>query len=90
MYWNGNFDQVIEAIKNGLITEKNVKFFLGYSGWEAGQLDKELNSSSWIIQKITTVDVLKSEASKLWKSIVSNSGEEISMMANFPEDPSLN
>ncbi|MFO7721148.1 MAG: YqgE/AlgH family protein, partial [Gillisia sp.] len=49
IYWGGNFEVVKELILNDLINEKQIRFFLGYSGWDAQQLKDELDSNAWII-----------------------------------------
>ncbi|NJM17194.1 MAG: YqgE/AlgH family protein, partial [Bacteroidales bacterium] len=36
-------------MKSGLITDKQIKFFLGYSGWMANQLESELERNSWVV-----------------------------------------
>jgi len=38
IFWGGNFDKTIELINNGTITEQDIRFFLGYSGWGTSQL----------------------------------------------------
>ncbi|MGB8703645.1 MAG: YqgE/AlgH family protein, partial [Gillisia sp.] len=34
IYWGGNFEAVKELIQKDLIDEKQIRFFLGYSGWD--------------------------------------------------------
>lgn len=41
IYWGGDFTKVAELIKDQTIKETDIKFFLGYSGWEANQLDRK-------------------------------------------------
>ena len=48
VYWGGDFDQIIEMIKTGMISPDKIRFFIGYSGWDKGQLSKELDQKSWI------------------------------------------
>jgi putative transcriptional regulator len=44
IYWGGDFDVVIDLIKTKQITETDIRFFIGYSGWGEGQLAEELAS----------------------------------------------
>lgn len=90
VYWNGNFEQLKAAIEKGLITESEVKFFLGYSGWDNVQLVGELKENSWIIQDIDTDLIFADSEEDLWKTLVRSSNPRISPMADFPEDPNLN
>src|SRR5690606_33036284 len=38
VYWGGDFDKLKFLISQGLIEPKNIRFFVGYSGWSEGQL----------------------------------------------------
>lgn len=91
IYWNGDFESLKLQIKAGNINPRQIKFFLGYSGWGKEQLAEELKSDSWLIQKIKEEQVLRIKTDNLWKEVVlSSKKREINLMANFPEDPSLN
>ena len=48
LYLGGNMDQVIEAINNGSATQEEIQIFIGYCGWDAGELEAELEEGSWI------------------------------------------
>lgn len=91
IYWGGNFEVVMELIGNELINEKQIKFFLGYSGWDANQLDEELNSHSWVI---TTNDdhteLLEKPYNSFWKDKMLELGGEYMLWSNSPENPSYN
>jgi len=34
LYWGGNFEKVTELIQNDKLNSDDIRFFLGYSGWE--------------------------------------------------------
>src|SRR6056300_1204169 len=51
IYWGGDFSVVAELIKDRTIKETDIKFFLGYSGWETDQLENELKANSWVVTK---------------------------------------
>ena len=90
LYTGGKFEDLIPLINTGVITPNEIRFFLGYSGWEAGQLDTELSVSSWIVGKTTVRRVLNTNDKHLWKKILDEMGGKFKMISNFPEDPSLN
>jgi len=73
-----------------VIAPNQIRFFLGYSGWEAGQLDTELSSDSWIVGKTNANRVLNTKDKDLWKKILDEMGGKFKMISNFPEDPGLN
>jgi putative transcriptional regulator len=89
LYWNGNLDQVKAMIEQKLVEPNEIKFFLGYAGWDKIQLEEELKQNSWLIKE-STEDVIFSRNNKLWNEVIANSPKEISVMANFPLDPEMN
>ena len=46
-YLGGNMEQVIEAINTESATQEEIQIFIGYCGWDAGELEAELNEGSW-------------------------------------------
>ncbi len=89
VYWSGDISQLKGMIHNKEISPSDVKFFLGYSGWDKAQLDRELKSNSWFVQEANPSIVFDNDLD-LWKKVVENSSKEISIMAKFPLDPKLN
>ena len=47
LYVGGDFDAVIDYVNAGYDTEGIVRFFVGYSNWVEGQLEKEIRKDSW-------------------------------------------
>lgn len=91
IYWGGNFEAVKELILEGLITDKQIRFFLGYSGWDAEQLQEELISNSWIVtpQK-DTKDIIERPYRSFWKDKMVELGGNYMLWANAPENPGYN
>jgi len=91
IYWGGNFEVLTELIDEERITDMDVKFMLGYSGWDVGQLDKEMEQNSWIVSNQFDADlVFESEGKSLWKDMMVNLGPKYAQMIHFPKNPSLN
>lgn len=88
--WGGNFEQLSNLMKAGTIESKDVKFFLGYSGWSPGQLAAELEENSWIVSEARTRYIFDIHEKELWKTVLSDMGGEYSQIVNYPEDPILN
>lgn len=91
LYWSGNFEYVLKLIKKGEININDIRFFLGYSGWDSNQLNNELNNNTWILAEnshnkniITAVDEV------FWKNKMLDLGGEYSLWSNAPEYPSHN
>ncbi len=91
IYWGGNFEAVKELILNNKITDKEIRFFLGYSGWDAEQLNEELNSNSWIITSHKdSVDIIEKPYGSFWKDKMMELGGNYMLWSNAPENPSYN
>ncbi len=91
LYWGGNFEQLMVLIDTKQIKPEDFRFFVGYSGWSAGQLVEELEANSWIVAPNATPDLvfdLDNEA--LWKTLLKLLGGRFSIYSNYPTDPRLN
>ncbi|MCB0506689.1 MAG: YqgE/AlgH family protein [Chitinophagales bacterium] len=88
IYWNGNFEQLKDYIKRKIILPHNIRFFVGYAGWEAGQLNEEMQDYSWIISK-KHEEIFKMNE-YMWKDILQKMGGKNKLISTFPEDPRLN
>ncbi len=91
VYMGGDFETLKALIKEKMIAPAQIRFFAGYSGWKANQLNKELKENSWIVTPMQN-DYLfgNKEHKNLWKVILRNMGGKYSMISEFPENPSLN
>lgn len=90
LYWSGNFEQIKTLLNTGVMKESDIRFFLGYSGWGAGQLEEELKEDVWIITESLADIVFQNDPEKIWSSTLRNMGGNYIMMANSPVDPRLN
>jgi len=89
LYWGGDFEHLKDLINSGIAKPEQVRFFLGYSGWDKEQLNEELAEDSWLVSDISSKMVMSSNES-LWKEMVKNLGQKYSIWQNFPENPSMN
>ena len=90
VYWGGNFETLSILIKTNSIDLNKVRFFIGYSGWSAGQLENELQYKSWLTVSATRKIVFHPKSGEIWKESLRLLGGEYEMMINFPIDPQLN
>lgn len=63
--------------------------FLGYSGWSAGQLEHELGRFDWAVGPFAQT-FGKMAPQSLWRSLLDAVRPEWAILADFPEDPSVN
>ena len=71
-------------------TVLEVRAFLGYSGWSAGQLESEMQQSTWLVSPVPAELLGRLDGVGLWKRIVGGLSPEWRMLADEPEDPSKN
>lgn len=91
IFWGGNFEKTVELINNRIISEKDIRFFLGYSGWDSFQLDEELSSKSWIIARNPyESNIIDKPAKAFWKEKMIELGGTYLLWSNAPENPNLN
>ncbi|MBC6109374.1 YqgE/AlgH family protein [Pedobacter fastidiosus] len=91
LYWGGNFETLKILINTNAISEEEIKFFMGYSGWDDGQLARELNQNSWMVSDVSNPDIIFNvDDEKLWRDVIVNLGPKYAHISNFPTDPNLN
>ena len=47
LYFGGNMEQVIEAINTKAANKEEIQVFIGYCGWDLGELEAEVEEGSW-------------------------------------------
>ncbi len=90
LFWGGEIKKLMELIDLNLVTPEEVRFFIGYAGWEPGQLNRELGEKSWIVTQCTLSTVMERQPEKLWSNMLRELGNDYAIWANFPADPILN
>lgn len=91
LWWGGDFNQLVSFLNQSKIDLGKIRFFIGYSGWSAGQLETEIEENTWIINdNIDLANILNSSPEEIWRSVLKNMGGEYQVLANYPLDPRLN
>jgi len=80
---------VKSAINDGLITDDEIRFYLGYSGWGENQLQSEVEDNAWIVVD-EDVNIFRDWNNNLWKQQMKKLGGEHLIWMNTPADPSMN
>lgn len=91
IYWGGEYEITKELINSGKINKSNIRFFLGYTGWDEDQLESEMAESSWIItQNNYENKIIGKSPSHFWKKQIKELGGDYLIWVNAPENPILN
>lgn len=90
VYWGGDFALVTQLVINNEIDLNKIRFFIGYSGWNDGQLNDELAEKTWLTVAATRNLIFHPTPENIWKDSLKHLGGDYKMMINFPIDPQLN
>jgi putative transcriptional regulator len=90
LFWSGDFEQLKTLLNLGTVKSTDVRFFIGYAGWSAGQLENELQQQAWIITDAHSDFIFDTPADQCWRSILRKMDGKYKQYANYPTDPRLN
>src|ERR1051325_4344894 len=76
LYWGGNFELLKIYIQSGEVEPEDFRFFIGYSGWGAGQLEDEIAINSWLLTNSSTDNIFSIEPDKLWTDVLKGMGKK--------------
>ncbi|MFT5288905.1 MAG: putative transcriptional regulator [Planctomycetota bacterium] len=68
----------------------NVRIFLGYSGWGAGQLEGELATGSWLPAPANNNAVFGAAGEDLWRQVIRSARPDGEDLENLPPDVQWN
>jgi len=90
LFWGGDFEIVKLMAKAGKLSDDNIRFFIGYSGWAEKQLDEEIAENFWLIAEHFDNIAMEFRNKDNWKKLLDSIGNKYKHWANVPDDPSLN
>lgn len=89
LYWGGDFNYIKSLITANKITSKQIRFFIGYSGWSVEQLEREISEESWVVSNLSPLEIMKG-GDDMWMKTVQKLGKNFKPWTLYPENPSLN
>lgn len=84
LFFGGSFEEVKTKIVSGEIDNSNIRFFVGYTGWDKGQLQREIREKSWIVWKDHSRTILNSADLELWSICMKEMGGIYADMEKYP------
>ena len=90
LYWGGDFKVLKKKIIERQIDPADIRFFVGYSGWDSGQLEREIKENSWLVNDVDEETVMRELHEASWADFVKKVGHRYSIWENFPENPAMN
>jgi putative transcriptional regulator len=91
LYIGGSFTAMIDYVNSGYLVDGMIRFCLGYSGWDEGQLDDELSQNVWTVATISNTEGLFSGSDdSYWHQFVRKLGERFRGWRYHPQNPRFN
>lgn len=67
-----------------------LRAFLGYAGWSRGQLENEMQHHTWFTAPLERYNLGAADGPGLWRMILGSLDPELKLLADEPDDPTLN
>ena len=67
-----------------------VRAFIGYSGWDKGQLENEMKHDTWLVSTVEGEMLGQADGPALWRQILGAIDPELKLLADEPDDPTVN
>jgi putative transcriptional regulator len=64
----------------------NLRVFAGYAGWDAGQLEDELEFGMWHLVPSTPEDPFDPVPETLWRRVLRRQGGDLALFSTWPDD----
>ena len=92
VYFSAHKDHLLQIVEQ---PDQPSRFFMGYSGWGAGQLEGELEAGGWLVPEATaTPELIFGNPEELWEKIVREIALDILSpvvpIKHAPHKPGLN
>lgn len=84
-----SLDQLTE-LAGSFSPTRRLMVFAGYAGWSPGQLDEEIAREAWLVLQATPELIFDPEPQELWRRILRNRGGAFRLLADSPDDLSVN
>ncbi len=90
LYWGGDLEMIRGMLDMKMISEREIRFFIGYSGWSPSQLDQEISEKSWVLSHSNAEEIINPNPEQQWGNYLKSMGKDYAIWANFPTDPAYN
>lgn len=65
LFFGGDYNELLYKINHGLVTQEQVRFFVGYCGWGPFQIEEEIERKSWFVNAPKKI-IFKEDETNLW------------------------
>jgi putative transcriptional regulator len=68
-YMGGDFKKAVQYLTDGALSKNDIKLFIGYCGWDNGDLEAEIAEGSWLVCDTTAEMVFNADVATLWQQL---------------------
>ncbi|MDZ4666014.1 MAG: YqgE/AlgH family protein [Bacteroidota bacterium] len=90
LYFGGDFNELLYQIDHENISEGDVRFFVGYSGWDKDQLEDEITKGSWFVADADPGVILSLPTTSIWANELERQRKTYRIFGEIGSDPSMN
>ncbi|MGM0479030.1 MAG: YqgE/AlgH family protein [Bacteroidota bacterium] len=91
IFLGGDYDMLMQLIQEDKISSRQVRFFLGYSGWTGGQLEEEIQRNTWLVAPVLNAgEIMDHTIEDIWQRFMRREGKKYDILARSPLDVSAN
>jgi len=70
IFLGDDFQQAVANVNSGTMQKNEIKIFIGYCGWDAGDLETEIEEKSWLISTLSPEIILSQQNNDmLWDNL---------------------
>lgn len=86
IWFGGDFDELKKLASMELLEAKDIRFFIGYSGWSHGQLHNEIITKSWFLAEGDSNFIFNDKYFKtMWTDVLQQEGGTKSVIGQIPK-----
>jgi putative transcriptional regulator len=86
----GNSLDDLQSLGDSYSPTQKLRVFAGYAGWSPGQLDDEMRRDTWLTHPASLDLVFYPKPETLWRHVLLQKGWQYRLLAESPDDFSVN
>ncbi len=67
VFLGGDFEEAVSLINHQNLQPPDIKLFIGYCGWDANELETEIEEGSWLITTAAIETAFETNTATLWQ-----------------------
>lgn len=86
VWFGGDYEELKTLANMGLIESRDIRFFIGYTGWSGGQLKSEILTKSWFLAEGDVNFVFNKKYFKeMWSKVLQHEGGTKAVIGQIPK-----